>query len=313
MKLIIEVGLNEGALRADAPSVPYSPKEIADDIVACAEEGAAIVHFHARDPVTGANRLDDLDAYREAMADVRARGCDVLMYPTYPTYPPYVRDVEQRFHHVLALADDPVLAMEIGPLDMGSFNLIQFTGGEFSEMSYLQLEYSVYENPFSHLRRMLAEYGRRAMIPSLAVFEPGHLRTAAAFLAPGLGSGPRATLKLFLSEQWLHGPLPDRQGLAAYVHMLEALKLADAVEWFCVPYAMTSEETVDDLLEATVDAGGHVRVGIGDNPVAAGGRTNPELVSRAAELGHRYGREPASPTDVRSRCGHPALPLAVEP
>ncbi|MGH9038129.1 MAG: 3-keto-5-aminohexanoate cleavage protein, partial [Acidimicrobiia bacterium] len=275
-RLIIEVGLNEGAMKDEVSSVPWSPKEIAEDVLACADAGAAIVHFHARDPETGANRMDDLDSYRESMTEVRARGCDVLMYPTYP---PYETEVERRFRHVLALADDPELAMEIGPLDMGSFNLIQFIGGRFSETTYLPLEYSIYANPFGHLRLMLDEYGRRGMIPSLAVFEPGHLRTSAAFLASSGGRGPadpRPTLKFFLSEQWLHGPLPDRHGLDAYLHMLEGLGMAGTVEWFCVPYAVTDPETVATLVEAAVAAGGHVRVGVGDNPRAAAGRTNAE-------------------------------------
>ena len=294
-QLIIEVGLNEGTMRDEAPGVPWSPKEIADDVMACAEAGAAIVHFHARDPETGANRMDDLDAYREAIREVRARGCDVLMYPTYP---PYETDVERRFHHVLALADDPDLAMEIGPLDMGSFNLIQFTGGRFAETSYLPLEYSIYANPFRHLEQMLAEYGTRGLIPSLAVFEPGHLRTAAAFLADR-PAGPRPTVKLFLSEQWLHGPLPDVAGLDGYRHMLSVLGLLGNVEWFCVPYAVTEAGIVETLVEAAVSAGGHVRVGLGDNPRAAGGRDNADLVRWASRIGRRHGRSPATPADVR--------------
>jgi 3-keto-5-aminohexanoate cleavage enzyme len=298
-QLIIEVGLNEGAMRDESPHVPWSPKEIADDIVACAEAGAAIVHFHARDPETGGNRMDDLAAYREVMVDVRARRCDVLMYPTYP---PHETDVDRRFGHVLALADDPDVALEIGPLDMGSFNLIQFSGGRFTETSYLPLEASIYANPFGHLVRMLDEYDRRAMIPSLAVFEPGHLRTSAAFLAVRpLAVQP--TLKLFLSEQWLHGPLPDVHGLDAYRHMLDGLGLLGTVEWFCVPYAVTDPATVTTLLEHAVASGGHVRVGIGDNPKAAAGRDNVSLVEWVVELGRRHGREPATTHDIRALRG----------
>jgi len=299
--LVIEVGLNEGAMRDEAPTVPWSPEEIADDVLTCAEAGAAVVHFHARDPETGANRMDDLAAYTEAMIRVRRAGCDILMYPTYP---PYENDVDRRFHHVLALADDPETAVEMGPLDMGSFNLISWVGGRFTETSYMPIAQSVYQNPFQHLERMLGEYGRRGMIPSMAVFEPGHLRTVAAFLASGQARAG-LTLKLFLSEQWLHGLLPDRAGLDAYRHMLDALGLGNA-EWFCVPYAVTERKVVDDLLEAAVVAGGHVRVGVGDNPVASGGRANADLVREAVALGRAHGREPASPAEVRARFGLPA-------
>ena len=47
-KLIIEVRMNEGARKDANPHVPYTPGEIVADALACAEAGAAIVHFHAR-------------------------------------------------------------------------------------------------------------------------------------------------------------------------------------------------------------------------------------------------------------------------
>ena len=48
-KLIIEVRMNETARKQANPNVPYTPDEIVADALACAEAGAAIVHFHGRD------------------------------------------------------------------------------------------------------------------------------------------------------------------------------------------------------------------------------------------------------------------------
>ena len=45
--VIIEVGLNEATSRQESPHVPITPEEIAADIVACADAGATIIHFHA--------------------------------------------------------------------------------------------------------------------------------------------------------------------------------------------------------------------------------------------------------------------------
>ncbi|RYY68684.1 MAG: 3-keto-5-aminohexanoate cleavage protein, partial [Comamonadaceae bacterium] len=36
-----------------SPHLPVTPQEIADAAIGAAEAGAAIVHLHARDPVTG--------------------------------------------------------------------------------------------------------------------------------------------------------------------------------------------------------------------------------------------------------------------
>ncbi|MGH9036173.1 MAG: 3-keto-5-aminohexanoate cleavage protein, partial [Acidimicrobiia bacterium] len=43
-----------------------------------------------------------------------------------------------------------------------------------------------------------------------------------------------------------------------------------------------------------------VRVGVGDNPKAADGRDNAELVRWAVEVGRRHGREPATAAEVRA-------------
>src|SRR3989442_13007689 len=71
---IIEVSLNEAAMRVQNPHVPYSPNECADDALRCADAGAAVVHWHARDPVTGEQRLDDAALYGTAPGLIRPSG-----------------------------------------------------------------------------------------------------------------------------------------------------------------------------------------------------------------------------------------------
>src|SRR5947208_16676116 len=82
---IVEVGLNEAATRAQNPYVPYTPEECAEDARRCAEAGAAVVHWHARDPITGAQHLDDAALYGAALDRMRPSG--VLAYPSYPPRP----------------------------------------------------------------------------------------------------------------------------------------------------------------------------------------------------------------------------------
>jgi hypothetical protein len=42
---------------------------------------------------------------------------------------------------------------------------------------------------------------------------------------------------------------------------------------------------------------------VGDNPVAARGRSNRELVAEVVSLAAEYGRAPARPADVLRLCG----------
>lgn len=299
--VMIEVGLNEAAERSQVPHVPYSPAEIADDIVACAAAGASIIHFHARDAETGAQRLDDTALYREAMAAVRGAGSDVMMYPTYSPFLSGSGDpVAERFGHVLALVDDPEIRMEMAPLDMGSLNLAMSDGGRLLRGERaLPMPYSVFLNPMPLLEQTLAVYDEKEIICALAVFEPGHLRLTTSLLDEGLGR--RAMLKFFMSARWLHGPLPDPDGLDFYLRMLAALGGKGAeCEWFCIPSGMDEPGDVERLLRAAIERGGHVRVGVGDTPVAASGRSNPELVARVVAIAAEYGRPPATVADVRS-------------
>ncbi len=297
--VVIEVGLNEAVSRQQHPAVPNAPDEIVADILACARAGASIVHFHARDPTTGEQRCGDEALYRRVMAEVRAAGCDVMLYPTYE---PFISDFErarsERFGHVLALADDPDLDVGIVPLDMGSVDFVWEEGGELSPINEaLPLDRSIYRNPFRTLVEMLREYDARDLIVSLAVFEPGHLRSSLALVRAGLPRHP--VVKFFLSGHWLHGLLPEPESVHIYARMIERLAARRRLAWFCAPTGLDSREAVDELLRCAIAAGGHVRVGIGDTPVAAGGRCNAELVAEAARLAAELGRDVAPPAEAR--------------
>ncbi|MBW2386577.1 MAG: 3-keto-5-aminohexanoate cleavage protein, partial [Deltaproteobacteria bacterium] len=68
--------------RSEHPSIPITPAEIADDILECADAGASIVHFHARDPDSGEQRYGSTGLYRDVVCRVRQAGSSILMYPT---------------------------------------------------------------------------------------------------------------------------------------------------------------------------------------------------------------------------------------
>ncbi len=71
-RLIIEVGLNEFTSKDQNPHVPYGPDEVADDAVACAAAGAAVVHFHARAD-DGAQDWSGAARYQQAFDLIAAR------------------------------------------------------------------------------------------------------------------------------------------------------------------------------------------------------------------------------------------------
>ena len=72
-----------------------------------------------------------------------------------------------------------------------------------------------------------------------------------------------------------------------------------------MPYAMESAERCDMLWRAALERGLGVRAGIGDSPRAFPTETNADLVRRVFDLAGKQGRKPATPDDVRVRCGLP--------
>src|SRR6059036_1572536 len=155
---IIEVSLNEAAMRVQNPHVPYSPNECADDALRCADAGAAVVHWHARDPVTGVQRLDDAALYGRALA---------LMQPSrvlaYPSYPPWLVGREDRLAHVWTLRERH--GLELAPLDLGSVGIVVWDERTCSFGPGLDLlrEHGVVANPLPFLLDALGRLGRRAV------------------------------------------------------------------------------------------------------------------------------------------------------
>ena len=54
----LEVSLNGPWSRARQPNIPVSADEIVEAALACAHEGASIIHFHAYDPASGVGLED---------------------------------------------------------------------------------------------------------------------------------------------------------------------------------------------------------------------------------------------------------------
>jgi len=291
--VIIEVGVNEAAMRAQNPHVAYSPAECAADALRCADAGAAVVHWHARDPETGAPRFGDAGQYAEALELMRAGG-DVLAYPTYPVDVP----VEERLDHVWELGEHH--GLELAPVDIGSVTVVLWDGqhNDFFGVDSLGVT-AVVANPLSFTIDALTRADSLGMTPTLGAFDVGFTRTM-VLLAESGRLRPPVFLKIFLSGAWAVGPFPSETALDFHLAQIpEGLDL----EWVAVPYALDDPAMVERLCRHALERGGGIRVGIGDNPAAFPDVTNAQLVERAAQWCSDAGRPVASSADLRARFG----------
>jgi 3-keto-5-aminohexanoate cleavage enzyme len=298
--VIIEGALHELVDKAANPHVPYGAEEVATDACACVGAGLALLHFHARDARTGAQRWHDDTIYADAMRRVRALGAppDLPWYPTYPGVRPGV-PVRESMAHVVPLARDAGLGM--AAIDLGSFNLSPYnpvTRRFVNPSSAKVLPHALFEE-FS------AFCAELALRPYLGVYEPGHLRHVAAYLDQGWVQPP-LVLKFFFSEYHPYGLPPHPRSLAVLVDVMDDVLAGVPRTWFVQCYG----PSIWRLAGPALELGGHVRVGLGDfhpweweEPPGAEQPTNLDMVARAAALALGAGRPVATVAQARALLG----------
>ena len=287
--MIIEAAINGGRTKRENPNVPVEPDEIAADALECFEAGASIVHNHI--DRFGLSDAETAERYLEGWEPVLAARSDALLYPTVNAD----ADGNIRYDHLALLAETGGLRM--GLADPGSVNLGRTHDG-------VPVGGFVYRNSFDLLAHALDICRRHRLGPSLAIYEPGFLRTTLAWWRAGK-LPPGAMIKLYFStDEGLTGaPFglpPTRAALDAYLDLLDGCP---------VPWAVSlagGDVVASEVAPLALARGGHVHVGLeffgGDRQPS-----NRELVLEAVELAAEAGRPVASCDQAAGILG---LPIA---
>jgi len=291
-KLIIEVRMNETARKQANPNVPYTPDEIVADALACAEAGAAIVHFHGRDADGG--ETSDPEVYRRIVSGIRAQS-DVLIHPTLGQFFGGAGP-DQRMAHIKVLAENG-LAPDMAPLDTGSNNIDMFDwqAGEFVG------DGAVYVNTGANLRYMAGRLREWGIRPQLCSWSIPNLRLAGAFLAAGLVPAPAFVTLVLSGERGIMGHPATEAGLRAYLDNMPG----EAMEWS----SLCGGQEIFSLLPMILREGGHVSAGLGDVPYASLGQpSNADIVRAIASVARDMGRDIATPEEARAMLGRQLQP-----
>ncbi len=266
--------------------VPVTPEQIAAECIAAAKAGAAIVHIHVRDPITGAGSRD-VALYAEVVDRVRSADVDVVLNLTSgmggdltlgsAERPLPLAEVgtdmvgaTERLEHIAALRP------EICTLDCGTMN--------FGEGDYIMTNSTAMLRAMS---RQISDLGVRAEIEA---FDTGHLWQAKSLVDEGLIAGP-VMVQLCMGVPW--GAPPDINTFMAMVN-----NVPDDWTWSAFSLGRRQMEYV--ALAAI--AGGNIRVGLEDNLYLGRGQlaTNADLVTRAVEILDRLGVSIKGPDEVRA-------------
>lgn len=269
-KTWLEVALNGTWGKDLQPQIPVRIADIVAEGVACAAEGAAIVHVHAYDEASGRQR-DDADLYARIIEGIRSRA-DCIVYPTIPISGEM--GAAERFAAIDSLARRGLLEWAV--VDPGSVNLDHF----------------VYLNPDEHVRHGLALAARHGFHPGYAIYEPGFLRLGAVRARETRGV-PQPVYRFMFSDSLPFGFPPAVYALDAYLKLLA--DEAPGSPWMIAGLSVD----VLPLVPAAIQRRGHVRVGLEDAPLGST-QSNLDWVRAARRAIEAAGGELASSAEVRA-------------
>ena len=275
-----------------SPYLPVTAKEIADASVGAAEAGAAIIHLHARDPVTG--KPDQRpEAFVPFLKEIKARCNAVVNLTTGGS--PYMT-VQERMRPAKELKPE-VASLNMGTMNFGLFPMLN-RFKEFKhdwERPYLEGSKDlIFRNTYADIEAVLTELSANDTRYEFECYDTAHLYNLAHFVDRGLVKPP-------FFVQTVFGILG---GIGAHPEdVLHMKRTADRLfgrdyRW-SVLGAGRSQMAIAAMSAAM---GGNVRVGLEDSLWIGAGRlaeSNAQQVRKAREIIEGLGLAVATPAEAR--------------
>lgn len=297
-KIIIEARVNELATRRGNPHVPFVPSEIISDGIACANEGASILHYHGRKP--DGEPENAAAFYLETNAGLRA-GCDILIHPTLG-YVANETDAMGRFAAVEEMMKSAETAPDFAPMDCGSVN-VDWWNPDTNRFDTTELIYKNSTGTLMHFAERIAHYGLK---PYLVSWNVSFTRLIEQFLKMGVLTDPAYICFCLTDEIIFSGHPGTPAGLDAHTAFLPQ---DFNVIWTAVNY----KGDLFLLTEKIIRSGGHISIGLGDYAYMDGDRhlTNAEVIAKVVAQARALGREPATVEETRQILQMPSIKIAA--
>ncbi len=272
------------ANRDQCAAIPYTPDEYANEAKRAVDEGASMIHIHARTPDgVPSYEIEDFRAITEAI--LGAVDDVIVNYSTGALGVP----LEKRIAYLRELQPD------VAALNMGSMNY-----AKYSRRRKDFVFKAVFENSFDTIIELVTVMRELGIKPEHECFDSGHVANLDPLLDMGLLEEP---LQISCVMGVTGGIRPTARNLA---HMSEQIPGgADGPNnWGVI--GISREQWM--LVASALTLGGNVRVGLEDNFYLPGGemaRSNGDLVAEARRMTEAIGRRPATVAEARELLGVP--------
>jgi 3-keto-5-aminohexanoate cleavage enzyme len=270
------------ASREQCPAIPYTPEEYAAEAKRAVDEGATMIHIHARTPEgVPSFEIEDFRAITEAI--LGAVDDVIVNYSTGAIGVP----IEKRIAYLRELRPD------VAALNMSSMNYAKYSARR-KEFVFK----AVFENSFDTIVEFLTVMNEIGIRPEHECFDSGHIANLDPLLDMGLLSEP---LQIDCVMGVTGGIRPTPRNLA---HMADQVPGGPEGRnnWGVIGISRDQWR----LVAASAALGGNVRVGLEDNfylPDGEMARSNGDLIARARRILEDVGRRAATVEEARELLG----------
>ncbi len=286
-KTILTCAVTGGLTKPEmTPYLPITPKQIADSCLGAADAGAAAVHIHVRDPISGSQSMD-FDLYAKVVELIRTQNKELIINLTTGPGGRFIPSEDdpkvfapgttlchplKRVEHIAKLKPD------ICSLDFNTMN-----GAS-----------DIVINTPLNVRKMAKVIRDAGVLPELEIFDTGDLNLALDLIADGTLDGP-GLFSFVLGVKYGLNADP-----ATLLYLRDQLPVGARWSAFGI-----SRFEFPIVAQAWL-FGGHTRVGLEDNIFLKKGvlcQSNAELVTKAKRIIEDLGGELASASNARSMLG----------
>jgi 3-keto-5-aminohexanoate cleavage enzyme len=266
------------ANREQCPAIPYAPEEYAAEARRAVEEGASMIHIHARKPDgTPSYEIEDFTAITEA---IRGAVEDVVInYSTGTIGVP----VSKRVDYLRACRP------EVAALNMGSMNYAKYSRSRKDFVFSM-----VFTNPFDEIIELLRAMNELGIKPEHECFDIGHVGSLEPLIDMGVLQVP---LHVDCVMGVVGGIPPTPRNLAAMVE-----NIPSGSHWGVI--GISRQQWT--LLATALTLGGSIRAGVEDNlylPDGTMARSNGDLIAQARRMTEDVGRRVATVEEARGLLG----------